>query len=123
MEPRREPVSRTAETRFDGCGCMQTESASIRIKWPWADTVQTGTWPLSLVSAERQITKVESRQPLPRPAPCCYGTQLTDPSGPSLDLNGWKSTSAIVTEDSPPMFAVQGTAGGPALRPRCAERG
>ena len=57
MEPRRETLSRTAGTRFDGCGCTLTKSASIRIESPRADRVPTGAWPLSLVSAEPQITR------------------------------------------------------------------
>ena len=52
-----------------------------------------------------------------------YSTQLTDPLGPALDFNGWKAPLSMVTEDNPPIFAVQGTAGGPASRPRCAESG
>lgn len=54
-----------------------------------------------------------------------YSTGLTEPSGPWLDAGGWQAPLAMVTEDSPPTFAVQGTAGdgrhGYAVRQYCAE--
>lgn len=40
-----------------------------------------------------------------------YSTGLTEPSGPWLEVNGWKAPFAMVTEASPPTFAVHRTAG------------
>lgn len=54
-----------------------------------------------------------------------YSTRLTEPSGPWQDIDGWKAPLALVTEDSPPTFAVQGTRGdgrrGSEVRRYCAE--
>ena len=54
-----------------------------------------------------------------------YSTRLTEPSGPWQDINEWKAPLAMVTADSPPTFAVQGTAGDGrqsyAVRRYCAE--
>lgn len=54
-----------------------------------------------------------------------YSTRLTESSGPWQDINEWKAPLAMVTEDSPPTLAVQGTPGdgrhGYAVRRYCAE--
>ena len=54
-----------------------------------------------------------------------YSAPLTELSGPWLDASEWEAPLAMVTEDSPPTFAVQGTAGdgrrGYAVRRYCAE--
>lgn len=54
-----------------------------------------------------------------------YSTRLTEPSGQWQDANEWRAPLAMVTEDSPPTFAVQGTAGdgrhGYEVRRYCAE--
>ena len=40
-----------------------------------------------------------------------YSTGLTEPSEPWLEVNGWEAPFAMVTEASPPTFAVHRTAG------------
>lgn len=54
-----------------------------------------------------------------------YSTVLTEPSGPWLEVNGWKTPFAMVTEASPPTFTVHRTSGagrrGVAVRRFCNE--
>ena len=54
-----------------------------------------------------------------------YSTRLTEPSGHWLDVNGWEAPMAMVTEASPPTFAVHRTSGagrrGVAVRRFCNE--
>ena len=119
MEPRREPVSRTAGTRFDGCGCTLTKrhrSESNRHGWiRFRRVLGRCRWSPRNVRSQGGVSAISSTLNALLP----HSTQLTEPPGPRLDLNGCKAPMA--TDDSPARFAVQGTGG--LASPRSAERG